>query len=242
MSENIETTSLGTIVAFDTETQIATVELAYNDYNKNLVKNFNKIDNHILIDVPVELPRCNGFAITFEIKPGDDCVVTFFKEGICHWLYENRRSYKELYGLPEPCALRKFSKQDAICRVSVDNLMNTLSAYSDGLQLRNRAGNQTITLKANGDIIINTDMNIMANAGGNITATAGGNAVIDVQGSASISSPSSVSLNSGGTIDLTAAGALNLGAASINMSSSGGGMGIDASGKATMNVTQLEIV
>ena len=190
-----------------------------------MVKSYNKLDQAVLIEVPVELPRCNGFAITFDIKEGDDCVVTFLKEGICHWLYENRRSYKENYELPEPCALRKFSKQDAFCRVSVDNLMNTLSSYSDGLQLRNRAGSQTITLKANGDILIDTF------ADTNIT----------VGGSVSVFSPKSIKLNSGGTMDLTAIGDVNISGANFKASSSGGSMLLDTGGTATFDVSQLVI-
>lgn len=223
--DTIETSSLGTIVSFDKLTQLAKVRLSFNEYNKNLVKSYNKLDQAVLIEVPVELPRCHGFAITFDIKEGDDCVVTFLKEGICHWLYENRRSYKENYELPEPCALRKFSKQDAFCRVSVDNLMNTLSNYSDGLQLRNRAGSQTITLKANGDILIDTF------ADTNIT----------VGGSVSVFSPKSIKLNSGGTMDLSAVGDVNISGANFKASSSGGSMLLDTGGTATFDVSQLVI-
>ena len=221
----IETSSIGTIVSFDPDTQLATVKLSYNSYNKNLVKSFNKMKQATLIEVPVELPRCGGFAITFDIKPGDDCVVSFIKEGICHWLYENRREYKENYDLPEPCALRKFSRQDAFCRISVDSLVNALSNYSDGMQLRNRSGDQTITLKPNGDILINTFADTD----------------ITVGGAVSIFSPSSLTLTSGGTMDFSAVGVLNINAASIEAASSGGSLTIDEGGKATMAVSQLEL-
>lgn len=221
----IETSSIGTIVSFDPDTQLATVKLSYNSYNKNLVKSFNKMKQAILIEVPVELPRCNGFAITFDIKPGDDCVVSFIKEGICHWLYENRREYKENYDLPEPCALRKFSRQDAFCRVSIDNLMNTLSNYSDGLQLRNRAGSQTVTLKANGDILIDTF------ADTNIT----------VGGSVSIFSPKSIKLDSGGTIDITAVSDVTVTGANFKAASSAGSLLIDTGGIATFDVDHVAI-
>lgn len=223
--DKIETSSLGTIVSFDSSNQLAKVKLSLNEYNKNLVKSFNKLPQAVLIEVPVELPRCNGFAITFDIKPGDDCVVTFLKEGITHWLYENRREYVEIHELPEPCALRKFSKQDAFCRVSVDNLMNTLSNYSDGLQLRNRAGSQTVTLKANGDILIDTF------ADTNIT----------VGGSVSIFSPKSIKLDSGGTIDITAADDVTVTGANFKAASSAGSLLIDTGGIATFAVNQLVI-
>ena len=223
--DDIETCSMGTIVSFDTSTQLAKVQLNFNEYSKNLVKNYVKRPQTVLIEVPVELPRCNGYAITFEIKPGDDCVVTFLKEGIFHWLYENRRASEETLGMPEPSALRRFSKQDAVCRVSVDNLMNTLSAYSDGLQLRNRAGSQTITLKANGDILRDTY------ADTNIT----------VGGSVSVYSPNSIKLTSGGTMDFEAAGVLNIKAASINAASSGGSLSIAEGGTATFAVPQLVV-
>lgn len=162
----VRTTTIGTIVAFDSATQTATVRLACNPLNSNLESNFVQLPTPELIEVPVEFPRCGGFVITFDIQPGDDCIVDFYESGITHWLYENRRDYLVEDGYPEPAAMRRFDTQDATCRVAINNLSGVIPGFGSGLQIRNRAGTQTIILSPDGKISITTpsDLDITAQA------------------------------------------------------------------------------
>lgn len=152
----IRTTTLGTIVAFDSTTQLATVRLACNPLNNNLESNFVQLPAPELIEVPVEFPRSGNFVITFDVQPGDDCIVDFYESGITHWLYDNRRDYQVTDGFPEPAALRRFDTQDATCRVTVNNLSGVIPGFGSGLQIRNRAGSQSIILQPDGKITITT--------------------------------------------------------------------------------------
>lgn len=197
----IRTTTIGTVEKYDAATQMATVKLACNQVVDTLDQNFLSLEPGTLIEVPVEFHRCGNFVITFPIKKGDDCVVTFFEQGISHWLYENRRKYKVTNGRPEAAATRKFDSSDAICRVVVGNMAHTVGGFNtDGLEIRNMAGGQKITLHSNGDITLTTSANISMNAGGDVTINAGGAFKASGQ-TATVSGSSSAALN-GGSLSL----------------------------------------
>lgn len=197
----IRTTTIGTIEKYDAATQMATVKLACNQVVDTLNQNYLNLEPGTLIEVPVEFHRCGNFVITFPIKKGDDCVVTFFEQGISHWLYENRRRYKVTDGRPEAAATRKFDSSDAICRIVVGNMAHTIGGFNtDGLEIRNMAGGQKITLHSNGDITLTTSANISMNAGGDVTISAGGAFKASGQ-TATVSGSSSAALN-GGSLSL----------------------------------------
>ena len=197
----IRTTTIGTIEKYNAATQMATVKLACNQVVDTLDQNFLSLEPGTLIEVPVEFHRCGNFVITFPIRKGDDCVVTFFEQGISHWLYENRRKYKVTNGRPEAAATRKFDSSDAICRVVVGNMAHTIGGFNtDGLEIRNMAGGQKITLHSNGDITLTTSANINMDAGGDVTISAGGAFKASGQ-TATVSGSSSAALN-GGSLSL----------------------------------------
>lgn len=159
--------ALGEIQTFDPATQLATVILFLTPPNSSLDQNYISLENPILIDVPVEFPRCGGFVMTMPVAPGDDCIVEFYDHGIDHWLYEGRKEYKYEDGRPEPAAKRKHDISDATCRVAVGNLQKVIAGFDDGLSLRNTAGDQKIVLRPSGAIEIIT--------GGDINMTSAGN-------------------------------------------------------------------
>ena len=162
---NVKTKPIGTIVSFDSASQMATVKLACNGTNSTLDSNYFNQQGLTLIDVPVEFPRCGEFCITFPVKAGDDCIVEFFEQGITHWLYDNRREYKVVDGRPEPAARRRFSRQDAVARVAVDNTANPITGFnSGGMEIRSRGGNQKVVLHPDGRIELLTDSTVEINA------------------------------------------------------------------------------
>lgn len=176
MEQDIQTKTIGTIVEFNAETQMAKVKLAVTDFCSTYDTNFLNKGESVLVDVFVEFPRCNGFLITFPVTAGDDCIVDFYQSGITHWLYENRRTYNAIGGEPEPIALRRFDRSDASCRVSIGNNANAIQSFNAAdMQIRSADGSQHITLKADGSIQINaTELNVTTsgdmnfNAAGNI--------------------------------------------------------------------------
>ena len=171
---NVKTKTIGTIESFNADTQIATVRLATNGTNSTLDTNYFNQQGLVLIDVPVEFPRCGEFVMTFPVKKGDDCIVEFYETGIDHWLYHNRRAYQVVDGRPEPAARRRFSRKDASCRVSMDNLANKISGFnSEGLEIRHRNGNQKMIFHPDGVIEVISPADIKFKAARNITMDAG---------------------------------------------------------------------
>lgn len=164
MSE-VRTKTIGTIIKFDPETQFAEVRLSCNGTSSVLDQNYYNVDSAVLVDVPVEFPRCGAFVQTFPVRPGDDCIVEFFEQGITHWLYENRREYRVERGRPEAAARRKFSRSDAVCRVSMGNRQNAIPGFnSDGFEIRSWEGNQKLVFHPSGviDMITPADINLQA--------------------------------------------------------------------------------
>jgi hypothetical protein len=180
---DIKTKTIGTIVSFDAATQMATVKLSCNGTNSTLDVNYYNQEGLTLIDVPVEFPRCGAFCITFPVNAGDDCIVEFFEQGITHWLYEDRRAYKVVDGRPEAAAKRRFSRQDAVCRVSMDNLANPISGFnSGGMEVRNRNGNQKLIFHPDGIVELVTPSDFRVNAGGDVAIEAAGKVSIKAGG------------------------------------------------------------
>ena len=179
----INTKTLGTIKAFDPDTQFATVEIICNDTASTLDQNYVNVPPTVLIDVPVEFPRDLGYCITFPIKGGEDCIVEFFEQGISHWQYENRRRYNVVNGRPEPAARRRYDRSDAVCRVAIGNLQTKIPNFNAAdFEIRNMAANQFIRFLPSGDILVSTtgtikhkaEKDYIVEAGGNIKLTATG--------------------------------------------------------------------
>ncbi|UYD72127.1 baseplate assembly protein [Vibrio phage vB_VpaM_VPs20] len=173
MSAEIQTKIIGTIEEFDAATQMAKVRLAVTDFCSTYDTNYVNQGESLLVDVPVEFPRCNGFVITTPVAAGDDCIVDFYQSGITHWLYENRRKYTATGGEPEPIALRRFDRSDATCRVSIGNNANAISGFNtEDMQIRSADGSQHVTLKADGSIsIVATELNVETSGDMNFNAS-----------------------------------------------------------------------
>lgn len=179
---NVKTQTLGTIISFDPKTQYATVKLSCNGTNSTLDVNYFNQEGLTIIDVLVEMPRCGDFVITMPIKPGDDCIVSFFEQGITHWKKHNLRAYRVTNGRPEPAARRRYDRQDAVCRVVVDNEANIIPGYNgDGLEVRSRSGNQKMIFHPNGVIEVISPADLKFKAAGNVTIDAGGDYAVNAK-------------------------------------------------------------
>lgn len=100
-----------------------------------------------IINAPVWQPRAGGFAVTFPIKPGDDCLVVISERSLDNWFIngvEQQPNDKRLHHL-----------SDAIVLVGMAPAPRALGSYdSSRMQMRNEAGDQAVSLAANGDIEI----------------------------------------------------------------------------------------
>lgn len=155
---DVHTSMPGIITAFDTATQLASVQPAIRRVFKTVDsedrETLKPTDLPILINVPVEFPSGGGFYLTFPVKVNDECVICFNERSIDNWNQDG--------GISDPSAFRQHSLSDAFVRVGVRSQPNKISSFSSSdVDLRNSNKGQRITLKANGDVEIETTSAIL---------------------------------------------------------------------------------
>ena len=143
--KDVHTALPGIIEAFDSDTQLAEIQIAVS----RIYVNDRVIPIPKLIKVPVWFPRGGGFTITLPVKKGDECLVVFNERSIDNW--------NKFGDVRKPNDKRKHDISDGIAFVGFSSQPNKIDSFAtDDLEVRNDAANQRITLKANGDIIIDT--------------------------------------------------------------------------------------
>ena len=69
--------------------------------------------------------------MTFPVKPGDTCLVSFSQFGYDHWLYnDDDAAGTRDDGNPQPWTFRKFNVQDGFAQVGFNTLPRAISGYS----------------------------------------------------------------------------------------------------------------
>lgn len=139
--------SPGIINSFDATTQTCTVQLALREEvtNEDYTKQWMNIP--LLLDVPICIPRAGGFALTLNIKKGDECLIIFSDMCLDAWF--------SLSGIQNQLEKRRHSLSDAICIPGLYSQPNVIPNYStDSMQLRNLSGSQYIEIKDDGINIV----------------------------------------------------------------------------------------
>lgn len=153
------------VVSFNPETQTAQCKISIEDYFQGQGQSFTKQTAPLLVDVPVYTPQGSGWSITFPIKEGDDCLILYAQKGYDQWLYSGAEETGLIDGQPTPEHYRWFDLSDSICLVGLRPIPRAISDYSpDDVDIRNKDKTQRITLKANGDIEIETTTNVSIKA------------------------------------------------------------------------------
>ena len=126
-----------------------------------------------LKDVPIEMPRAGNWVITFPIKVGDECRVTFQDLCIDGWWFRG--------GIQNWNDLRRHDLSDAIATFSPWSLPNAISNYnSTDMEIRDLTGQIKLKFSENGVVLdapdgfsINGDVNITGDvtSSGTITGT-----------------------------------------------------------------------
>lgn len=83
--QDLHTALPGIVVAYDKDTQTATIQLAIRS-----MRNGQGIDPPVLTDVPVFFPGGAASGITFPIQKGDECLVVFAEACIDAWYQTGR--------------------------------------------------------------------------------------------------------------------------------------------------------
>lgn len=146
--KDLHTSIPGIVESFDAEKQLASVQPAIKrifitrDGDTEIL---TPSDLPILINVPVIFPRGGGFSLTFPVKKGDECLLTFCERSIDNWHNTGK--------IQVPGARRFHSLSDATAFVGISSLTNKIPDYSTiGVQIKKDDGSVSITIKDDGDI------------------------------------------------------------------------------------------
>ena len=140
--KDLHTAMPGVVVAFDSTTQLLTVQPAIR---RNMRTQDGEqeilipLDLPQLINVPIVLPQAGEFMVTVPVKPGDEVLLIFAERAIDSW-YENG-------GVQNQSARRFHSLSDAFAIPGIRNKKTPITDYSqDSMELRNLAHTQYIKL------------------------------------------------------------------------------------------------
>jgi len=212
--KELHTAMPGIVETFDPVAQTASIQPAIkrvfktNDGEKEIL---TPTELPILINVPVIFPRGGGFSLTFPVKKGDECLLTFCERSIDNW--------HQFGTIKIPGAKRFHALSDATAFVGLSSLPNKVPNYDNvNVQLKKDDDSVFLTLKANGDLVghadgnidLNCDGNAVINAAGDVDIDAGGKATIDAVTTCDITAPA---INLNGIVNISGAANLNGGAA-----------------------------
>lgn len=129
----------GIVESVDLERQTVTVQPATKSRIRLDDGTYTSVPLPLLPDVPIVFPRGGGFALTFPIQPGDECLVIFADRCIDAWWQSGE--------VQEQADLRQHDLSDGIAIFGPCSQPRKLSDVSaDSVQLRSEDAQTTVTL------------------------------------------------------------------------------------------------
>lgn len=169
----------------------------------------------VLGDVPIVWPRAGGFALTFPVAIGDECLVVFGSRCIDSWW--------QLGGVQNQIDQRMHDLSDGFAILAPTSQPNKISNIStDCVQLRNNDGDVYIEICQNGNIKVKSTNDISVDAGGVLSLT-GSSIDMTSQGAINIT---------GSTVDIEATG----GVAKLT----GTGVGLETTGALSIDAGTID--
>lgn len=168
-ASSLWTTMPGIIESVDLVAQTVSVQPAIRGTITDEKGATSREDMPLLVDVPICWPRAGGWAVTFPIKKGDECLVHFAARCIDAWWQSG--------GVQAPLEDRMHDLSDAFATFAPTSQAKKLTAVqSDGMELRNDA--RTVWMKfTDTGIIINGNITHVGNYAQTGTFTLNGNMV-----------------------------------------------------------------
>ena len=151
--KDVHTSMPGIIETFDPETQLATVQPAIKrifitrEVDKEIL---TPLDLPVLVNVPVIFPRGGGFSLTFPVKAGDECLLTFCERDIDIW-HETGKT-------EAPRAMRFHDLSDATAFVGLSSMPNKIPNYNPN-STELKADDGSVSIRWNDDGTINITAN-----------------------------------------------------------------------------------
>lgn len=142
----IWTSMPGIVQSVDLVKMTCVVQLALQGRFEDQTGTIQFVNIGLLHDVPIVLPLCSGFAITFPLVANDEVLVVFASRCIDSWWqnggYANVPMEYRMHDLSDGFAIPGPSSQPMVLS----------SVSTTDLQIRNRAGNTFISIGADGKI------------------------------------------------------------------------------------------
>ena len=155
-SSMLRVASPGIIQSFDAAKQTVTVKVALREkvLNKD-TREVEDIEIHVLVDVPVVLPRSGGFSLTLPITAGDECLVVFSDCCIDAWYQSG--------GVQNQMDRRRHDLSDGFAIIGIGSQPKVISGYSaDSAELRNEAGTVKVQVKSD-KVVVSADVVELSN-------------------------------------------------------------------------------
>ncbi len=150
-----------TITAFDAAAQTVSCQPAIKGAQTAKDGAVSSISMPLLVDVPVVWPRAGGYAVTFPVAAGDECLVVFASRCIDGWWQSG--------GEQEPAESRMHDLSDGFAILAPTSQANKLEdVQTDGAEFRNESRTQFIKLADDGKIYMTASEFVMV---GNVVHT-----------------------------------------------------------------------
>lgn len=158
--KDLHTSMPGIIETFDPVKQLASIQPAIKRIfitREGDIEILTPANLPILINVPIIFPRGGGFSLTFPVKKGDECLLTFCERSIDNW--------HETGQVRVPGARRFHSLSDATAFVGISSLTNKIPNYDDtNVQLKSDDGTVEFTLFTDGTAKLKADTKVTLDA------------------------------------------------------------------------------
>jgi hypothetical protein len=221
----------GVIQSFNGETQTAVVQVCLLEQFRIAALSFSTGQNSTapvgqfatsqittqkvpqLQDVPVVFPRAGGFALTFPVKAGDECLLVFGDSCIDDW-WQGSANAGNNYTC-KPLELRRHDLSDAFAIVGIWNQQRVLTDYStDAVQLRTDEGTVYVEVGAT-EVTIASSGNVTVNASsGTVTVNA---MTANVNATNCSVSVENLTVDASNSINMTANGAFNITGSTVHI-------------------------
>lgn len=164
----IHTCMPGKIISFDREKQTAKIQPC-------LKIKLSELDEPsvlpVIMDAPVFFPSCSGFCLTYDVSPGDYCLILFSERSIGAWMQNG--------GVIDSSA-RTHDLSDAIvfCGIQPETDVFSPGVEADSMVLRSRDDATKIRIKSDNILLENANGTIELKSTGQV-AINGSNLTVD---------------------------------------------------------------
>lgn len=167
------TGSPGIVKSVDMAKQTCTVQLSIKTTQRMPDGSQKQISIPVLQDVPMQFPGGGGAAITFPVKPGDECFVHFASRSPDSWQQsggEQAPVDSGMHSLSGGFASMGFKSNPEAAKMAG-------GADPDAVQVRSMDGKSSLSLKPGGDVSVKNDTANLTVSTSAITGEIGGTSI-----------------------------------------------------------------